>query len=241
MSWTYALVMVLPATGPVTCAGVVGIGTCTSVEGAAGFITAYPAGTPRPATSTVNSLGSGDVVANFSITQMSDRGLGLYAQARTHALIDLQGWFSGPTVTSQLAAPTNPAAGSSSGATPAGFSPCITEGLELINSQRSTPLETNAVAQQLACDWALKLATSGTLTHSSAAVRDAAVGCGTGENVALSSGTSVPGLYSLWYGSSGHMANIQNSIYRSVGTGFVIRTDPDGTQRIFGVNVFAIC
>jgi uncharacterized protein YkwD len=214
----------------------------TSVDAAAGFVTAYPAGTQRPATSTVNSGGDGDVVANFAITQMSDRGLGLYGQMQTHVLVDAQGWFSGPTASSTTGPPSNatPAQQPLLAATTT-YSSCDTDGLAMINSQRATPLVTNTVAEDLACAWALQLAKSATLAHSDTALRDASVGCGTGENVAVSSGTSVANLYTLWYASSGHMANIQNPIYRSVGTGFVVRTDPNGAQRIFGVNVFSVC
>ena len=79
----------------------------TSVDGAAGYVTAFPAGTPRPSTSTVNSVGAGDVVANFAITQVSNRGLGFFSQSQTNLVADLSGWFSGPSAVATLPPPTN--------------------------------------------------------------------------------------------------------------------------------------
>ncbi|MEO6122520.1 MAG: hypothetical protein ABIR32_02345 [Ilumatobacteraceae bacterium] len=209
----------------------------TSVDGNIGYVTAYPAGTDRPGTSTVNSVGGSDVVANFAITQMSTRGLAVFAQSQTHVLVDVQGWFSGPTAAATVAPPANTAPP----VPQPSYSACITEGLSAINAKRSTALVANPAAEAFACEWAFQLARIGDISHSDSATRDAAVGCPTGENVAYSSGTSIPNLYSMWYASSGHMANITNVRYRSAGTGFVIRTDPNGGQRIFGVNVFALC
>jgi len=209
----------------------------TSVEGNSGFVTAYPAGTDRPGTSSVNSVGGGDVVANFAITQMSNRGLAVFAQNQTHVLVDVQGWFSGPTATATV----GPLSNTAPPVPQPSYSACITEGLPAINAKRSVRLVRNAAAEAWACSWALQLAIAGGLSHSDAAPRDAAVGCGTGENIAYSTGTSIPNLYSMWYASRPHLANIQNGVYRGAGTGFVIRTDPNGSQRIFGVNVFAVC
>jgi len=102
-------------------------------------------------------------------------------------------------------------------------------------------LVTNPAAEAFACSYALQLAMTGVLTHSSSAARDAAVGCGTGENIAYASTISVANMYSMWYASSGHMANLKNSSYRSMGSGFIVRTNPNGSQTLWGVNVFAVC
>jgi uncharacterized protein YkwD len=214
----------------------------TSVEGGAGFVTAYPAGTARPNTSSVNSLGGGDIVANFAITQVSNRGLGLFAQTQTHLLADLQGWFSGPSANATLAPLPNIAP-----AVPtAQFSACSTGGLSTFNSTRASsgvaPLVNNTAALAFACSYARQLAqANGALAHSEAATRNAAVGCDTGENIALATGTSADQLIALWYRSPPHYANIINSSYEGVGAGFVIRTDPDGRQTIWGVSVFTMC
>ena len=105
----------------------------TSVDGAAGFVTAFPSGTVRPTTSTVNSVGSGDVVANFAITQVSSRGLSFYSQSQTHLIADLQGWFSGPSATATQPPPAN-----SPPAPTNGFSGCSNDGLSSLNSTRAS-------------------------------------------------------------------------------------------------------
>ncbi|MEP7046569.1 MAG: CAP domain-containing protein [Ilumatobacteraceae bacterium] len=214
----------------------------TSVSGSAGFVTAYPAGTARPTTSTVNSVGGGDIVANFAITQVSNRGLGFFSQSQTHLVADLEGWFSGPSASATQSPPVN----TPPPAPQQGYSTCTTDGLSALNSTRAAvgvaPLASNPAAAAFACTWALELASNpATFAHSATAPRDAAVGCPTGENIAAAGGTSPTTLISLWYGSAPHMANIKNPIYGSGGLGFVIRTDPNGAQTIYGVTVFALC
>ncbi len=221
----------------------------TSVDGGTGFVTAYPAGTARPATSSVNSVGAGDVVANFAITQMSDRGLGIFSQSQTHVLVDLQGWFSGPSATATGGPPTNtppappPTPLPPTPTTAVTYSPCINEGLSIINSRRSSsaPLVVNPAAQAWACSWALQMAMTASMSHSNDAARSNAVGCSTGENVGYSSNTSISNMFSMWFASPAHDANIKNSSYRSVGIGFVIRTEINGSKRIFGVTDFTVC
>ena len=214
----------------------------TSVDGNAGFVAAFPAGTPRPSTSTVNSVGAGDVVANFAITQVSNRGLGFYSGSQTHLIADLQGWFSGPSATATQPPPAN-----TPPPTPQpGYSSCTNDGMSSLNATRASagvaPLATNGAAQAFACSYALQLASNpGVFAHSSNAARDAAVGCPTGENIAAASGASPATLIGLWYGSPPHLANIKNANYASAGLGFVTRTDPSGGQTIYGVTVFALC
>ena len=211
----------------------------TSVDGGTGFVTAYPAGTDRPGTSNVNSVGAGEVVANFAVTQMSGRGLGIFSQSQTHVVVDLQGWFSGPTATATVAPPRNLAP---PGPQPT-YSACLHDGLSTLNSLRSVnaALVMNPNAEAWACAWALQLAIAGAISHSDSMARSAAVGCGAGENIAAAPGASIPSLYSMWFASPTHLANVKNSIYRSVGIGFVIRTDSSGAQKIYGSTVFAVC
>jgi uncharacterized protein YkwD len=214
----------------------------TSVNGAAGYVTAFPAGTTRPQTSTVNSVGGGDVVANFAITQVSTRGLGFYSQSQTHLVADLQGWFSGPSANA-----TQPALANTPPAAPqAGFSSCVTDGLSTLNATRAAAgvgqLNTNTAAQSFACSYAMQLASApGTSAHSDTAARDSAVGCPTGENLGYISGTSPASLIAAWYASPPHMSNVKNPIYQSAGLGFVVRTDTSGSQVLYGVTVFTLC
>lgn len=214
----------------------------TSVDGTGGYVTAFPAGTPRPNTSTVNSVGGSDIVANFAITQVSNRGLGFFSQSQTHLLADLQGWFSGPSATATQPPPAN----TPPPASQVGYSPCTSDGLSSLNATRAAagvaPLALNPAAQAFACSYALQLAQANNgLVHSDATTRDAAVGCPTGENLAAASGNSTSLLMSLWYNSAPHLANIKNANYHSAGLGFVVRTDTSGNQVIFGSTVFALC
>ena len=215
----------------------------TSVDGAAGFVTAFPAGTARPSTSTVNSVGGGDVVANFAITQVSSRGLGFFSQSQTHLVADLQGWFSGPVGHGDPAAPCQ----HSPSRRRNGFSACSdgrAVGAELhpCVGRRRRRSHSNAAAQDFACSYALQLASApGTFAHSNSAARDAAVGCPTGENIAYASGTAPSTLISMWYASAPHMANIKNSSYGSAAPRVRRTHRPLRRQTIYGVTVFALC
>ena len=217
----------------------------TSVDGDAGFIRGYAAGTPQPDTSTLNPQGQGDIVANFAITQTSDHGLDFWSQPQTNLVVDLQGWFAGPSVTATIAAPTNRAP-----ATPrATYSKCTHEGLDRINTERRrarvAALVVNPAAQATACAWALHLAQlAGGISHSVAAPRDAQVGCPTGENVAFSTAPpsiAVPQLMDLWMASPPHHANIVFRGYVGIGLGYVTRTDATGATRTYGSTTFAVC
>ena len=214
----------------------------TSVDGTGGYVTAFPAGTPRPNTSTVNSVGGSDVVANLAITQVSNRGLGFFSQSQTDLVVDLQGWFSGPSATATQSPPEN----TPSPASQVSYSPCTSDGLSSLNATRAdaglAPLVLNPAAQAFACSYALQLAQANNgLGHSDIATRDAAVGCPTGENLAAANGTSTSLLISIWDNSAPHMANVKNAAYHSAGLGFVVRTDASGNQVIHGSTVFALC
>ena len=74
---------------------------------AAGFVTAYPAGTGRPPTSSLNARSRNAVVANAAITGLSDRGLAWYSNAGTDLVVDMTGWFVGSPVASVAPVPSN--------------------------------------------------------------------------------------------------------------------------------------
>jgi uncharacterized protein YkwD len=220
----------------------------TSVDGDPGFIRAYSAGTPQPATSTLNPQGQGDVVANFAVTQTSDRGFDYFSQPQTNLIVDLQGWFSGASVASSLPPPANIAPPPPTSA----ISPCRHDGLNRINAERAKvgarQLTVNPAAEAFACSWALHLAQlAGGISHSDSATRDAAVGCPAGENVAYTTGTTastpadVSKLMDMWMASAPHHTNIINSIYVGAGLGYVTRTDASGGTRTYGVTTFALC
>ena len=73
----------------------------------AGFVTAYPAGTPRPDTSTLNPAMFEHTVANMAITQLSDRGLAYYSHAGSDVVVDVTGMFTGSPVAATLPPPPN--------------------------------------------------------------------------------------------------------------------------------------
>jgi hypothetical protein len=60
-----------------------------------GFVTAFPAGTALPSTSTVNPIGWEHTVANLAITQVSTRGLAYWSLAGADLVIDVTGVFTG--------------------------------------------------------------------------------------------------------------------------------------------------
>jgi len=70
---------------------------------AAGFVTAFPAGTPVPATSTVNASWRNATVANFAVTSLSERGTAYFANAGTDLIVDMTGWFTGTPAPSGIA------------------------------------------------------------------------------------------------------------------------------------------
>jgi hypothetical protein len=73
-----------------------------------GFLTAYAAGTPRPATSTMNAEGTGDTIANLGIVTPSTAGVTAFASAGTHLVVDVTGWFTGAPIAATEALAPNP-------------------------------------------------------------------------------------------------------------------------------------
>ena len=71
------------------------------------YVTGYPAGTPQPGTSTVNTAHRGATTANLAITPASDRGVAYFANRSTDLVVDLQGWFTGAPVTATQPVPPN--------------------------------------------------------------------------------------------------------------------------------------
>ena len=76
-----------------------------SVDGAPGYVTAFPATTLRPTSSTLNPTGGGDAVANFAIVPVSDQGLDIFSLQTTHLLVDLAGVFSAALIESHALPP----------------------------------------------------------------------------------------------------------------------------------------
>lgn len=62
---------------------------------AAGYLTAYPAGTPRPEVSAVNTVGFDTTVPNLAITPVTTRGVAYYSHTGSDLVVDQMGWFTG--------------------------------------------------------------------------------------------------------------------------------------------------
>jgi hypothetical protein len=76
---------------------------------AAGFMTAWPARTPRPTMSSLNAPAAGVAIANAAITNLSSAGIALSSFAGENLIADLAGYFTGePTVASTPQMPNQP-------------------------------------------------------------------------------------------------------------------------------------
>jgi hypothetical protein len=60
-----------------------------------GYVTAWPALTSLPDTSTLNTGAAGETVANHAVTTVSTAGVGLYTFADTHLIADVTGYWTG--------------------------------------------------------------------------------------------------------------------------------------------------
>jgi hypothetical protein len=74
---------------------------------AAGFVTAYPAGTDLPTTSSVNATTRDDSVPNLAITRVAERGVAYYSDRGTDLIVDVTGYFIGTPIASPLGVPPN--------------------------------------------------------------------------------------------------------------------------------------
>lgn len=80
--------------------------TVTETEDA-GYVEVYPAGTPRPATSTLNYDRPGRTVANLATTAVSERGITVFALDSTELVVDVTGWFTGDPLDARRPVPEN--------------------------------------------------------------------------------------------------------------------------------------
>jgi hypothetical protein len=64
---------------------------------ASGFWTVYPTGTPRPTASNINVFGAGSTIANQVLAQLSSGHTTVFSQTGGQLIIDLVGWFTGPS------------------------------------------------------------------------------------------------------------------------------------------------
>ncbi len=64
-------------------------------SGGPGFVTAWPAGTPRPLASNLNTTGTGQTVPNAAIVPLGADRLAVYIQSGAQLVIDVSGWYTG--------------------------------------------------------------------------------------------------------------------------------------------------
>ena len=62
-----------------------------------GFWTVFPAGSARPMASNINVIGAGATIANQVIARLGGGQATIYAQTGGNLIVDLVGWFTGPS------------------------------------------------------------------------------------------------------------------------------------------------
>lgn len=76
-----------------------------------GFVTAHPAGLPRPLAANLNITAFDQIISNHAIVRVGTRGIALFTQNGTHMIADVTGWFLGAPDTSTVPAPAIPVHG----------------------------------------------------------------------------------------------------------------------------------
>ncbi len=61
---------------------------------AAGYVTVWPANTPRPLVSNLNASGAGQTVPNAVVVALGQEDLALYSQSGAQLIVDIDGWFT---------------------------------------------------------------------------------------------------------------------------------------------------
>ena len=62
-----------------------------------GFWTIYPAGATRPTASNINVVGAGTTIANQVLARLNGGQVTVYSQTGGQVIVDLVGWFTGPS------------------------------------------------------------------------------------------------------------------------------------------------
>jgi hypothetical protein len=76
-----------------------------------GFVTAFPAGQPRPLAANLNITSFDQIISNHATVRVGQRGVALFTQSGTHMIVDVTGWYLGQPDGSPESAPVNPAYG----------------------------------------------------------------------------------------------------------------------------------
>jgi hypothetical protein len=112
----------------------------TMVAEEPGWLRIGPAATDGSDTSSVNSAGGGDAVANLALTALSRSGWQLSSARTSHAVVDLFGWFTGDALATSSSPPTNTAP-SGQAVYPRGRCDDLVPGLPGLNDDERRPAE----------------------------------------------------------------------------------------------------
>ena len=63
-------------------------------SGGPGFVTAWPAHTPQPLVSNLNTSHAGQTIPNSAIVPLGQDELALYTQSGAHLIVDINGWYT---------------------------------------------------------------------------------------------------------------------------------------------------
>lgn len=73
-----------------------------------GFYAMVPTNTPRPEVSTLNPNWAGQTLANHAIASVTSLGVSVYSHAGGHAVVDMNGWFTGTPMRATTGPAVNP-------------------------------------------------------------------------------------------------------------------------------------
>lgn len=93
-----AVRVALPAGVPAD-ATALAVNLTTTETGGAGFFTTYPAGASRPPTAVLQSDGVGQTRATTVVVPVSGSGFDVYTSRGDHVIVDITGYFTGPSAT----------------------------------------------------------------------------------------------------------------------------------------------
>ena len=181
---------------------------------AAGFVTVFPCGSPRPNTSNLN-FAAGATVANAVTTRVGDGGaVCVYNAAPTHVIVDVGGYF---TRSAQFGAVDSARLIDTRGGPMPGASAedvALNHLNELRASRGLRPVSPDATMTAFARNWSATMAQSG-FRHSTAPYA---------ENIGWLQGVTSPqdaakALHDGFVNSPPHFANMTNPNWTSVGVG----------------------
>lgn len=79
------------------------INATLTASSSAGFVTVWPANTPRPNTSDLNARFAGDTFAGHSVTPVSTAGLAMWSLIGQHLIADVTGYYTGAPMDATVA------------------------------------------------------------------------------------------------------------------------------------------